>query len=268
MSGRDHRNTHLANWSNGQHDGDYAEYAPDGKQVIHHVKFVRGAMDGVEELFYPDTGKPRQYGQYVHGQVTGTAKAWDPDGRLVYERDYVNGNKIPDSAELIACIEHVINDVKDASDSTIGREDVARATCREVQQANPGTTAQPVAQQVAPEIAALTATAPSSTAGPSAPASSASRVSAVTSDGPAEKRCGWIENDMPSSLTLKDRDGTWSIVSADGQADGIAQMPDTNKGDSCGCLTVETNRRAMHATKVLGGKIIPASACQRDKSLN
>jgi hypothetical protein len=35
-----------------------------------------------------------------------------PEGRLVYERDYVNGSKIPNSPELIACIEHVINDVK------------------------------------------------------------------------------------------------------------------------------------------------------------
>jgi len=72
---------------------------------------------------------------------------------------------------------------------------------------------------------------------------------------------------MPSSLTLKDRDGTWSIVSADGQANGFAQMPDTNKGDSCGCLTVETNKQAMRITKVLGGALKPVSACQQDKSL-
>jgi antitoxin component YwqK of YwqJK toxin-antitoxin module len=256
-----------ANLVGGKLDGALIEYAPDGKQVIHHVKFVLGAKDGVEELFYPDTGKPRQYGRYVHGQVTGTAKAWDPDGRLVYERDYVNGNKIPDSPELIACIEHVINAVKDASDSAIGREDVARAMCREDKQANPGSTAQPVAQQVAPEIAALTAAAPAPAAGPSAPASSASRASAFTSDGPAEKRCGWIENDMPSGLTLKDRDGTWSISSADSQADGLSQMPDTNKGDSCGCLTIETNRQSMRVTKVLGGKILAVATCQRDRSL-
>ncbi|CAD6557068.1 DUF4087 domain-containing protein [Paraburkholderia metrosideri] len=257
----------LANWSNGQHDGDYAEYAPDGKQVIRHVKFVQGAKDGVEELFYPDTGKPRQYGQYVHGRATGTAKAWDPDGRLVYERDYADGNKIPDSPELIACIEHVINDVKDAADGSIGREDVARATCREAQQANPGTTEQPAAQQIAPEITALTTTASSPTAGLSTSASSSSSVSAATSDGPAAKRCGWIENDMPSGLTLKDRDGKWSVSSADSQADGFAHMPDTNKGDSCGCLTVETNKQSMRVTKVLGGKILPVATCQRDRSL-
>ncbi|AGZ28033.1 toxin-antitoxin system YwqK family antitoxin [Burkholderia pseudomallei] len=155
-----------ANWTNGQRDGEYAEYAPDGKQVIHHVNFIRGAKDGVEELFYPNTGKPRQSGQYVNGQVTGTAKAWDPDGRLVYERDYENGQKIPDSPELIACIEHVINDVKEASDQTIGREDVARAYCRENPNANSGTATQAAVAPAAPELAPLTTAASSATAQP------------------------------------------------------------------------------------------------------
>lgn len=257
----------LSNWSNGQRDGEYVEYAPDGKQIVHHVKFVQGARDGVEELFYPDTGKPRQYGQYLNGQLTGTSKAWDPDGRLVKEIDYQNGTKIPDSPELIACIEHVINDVKEAADYTIGREEVAGATCREEQRANTGTIAQPLAQQASPENTGLVAPAPSSTASPSGPASAANSVSADTSDGPAAKRCGWIENDMPSSLTLKDRDGTWSVVSGDRQAEGFAHMPDTNKGDSCGCLTIETNKQSMRVTKVLGGKILAVATCQRDRSL-
>ncbi len=84
----------------------------------------------------------------------------------------------------------------------------------------------------------------------------------------AQTRCGWIENDMPSSLTLDDREGTWTIVSIDKQADGFADhMPDTNKGDSCGCLSVEADKATMRITKVLGGKLKPVSACQRDKSL-
>lgn len=145
-----------ANLVNGKLDGALIEYGPDGKQVIHHVKFVQGAKDGVEELFYPDTGKPRQNGEYVHGQLTGTAKAWDPDGRLVFERDYKDGSKIPDSPELIACIEHMINDVKDASDGSIGREDVARAACRENPGLNAGSPPQSATTQVAPEVSALT----------------------------------------------------------------------------------------------------------------
>lgn len=155
-----------ANWSNGQLDGELFEYAPDGKQVLHHVKFVRGAKDGVEELFYPDTGKPRQYGQYVNGQLTGATKAWDPDGRLVYERDYANGRQIPDSPEVRACIEHLINEVKEASDYTIGREDVARATCKENPTLNAGAAAPSAATQVAPELAGLTDAASSTTIQP------------------------------------------------------------------------------------------------------
>lgn len=142
------------------------EYAPDGKQLIHHVKFVRGAKDGVEELFYPDTGKPRQYGQYVNGQLTGTTKAWDPDGRLVYERDYANGSQIPDSPEVRACIEHTINEVKEASDYSIGREDVARATCKENPNLTASAAALSAATQVAPELAGLTDAASSATSQP------------------------------------------------------------------------------------------------------
>lgn len=84
----------------------------------------------------------------------------------MYERDYVNGAKVPDSPELIGCIEHVINDVKDAGDYTIGREDVARAYCRENPNANPGTAAQPAVEPAAPELAPLTATVSSETAPP------------------------------------------------------------------------------------------------------
>ncbi len=84
----------------------------------------------------------------------------------------------------------------------------------------------------------------------------------------AQLRCGWIENDMPSSLTLSDREGTWAIASIDQQADGFGgHMPGTNKGDSCGCLSVETDKASMRITKVLAGKLKPVSACQRDKSL-
>jgi Protein of unknown function (DUF4087) len=91
-------------------------------------------------------------------------------------------------------------------------------------------------------------------------------------DGPAARRCGWIENDMPSSLTLRDRDGTWQIIGASksgtiANPDGFDQMPPTSKGVSCGCLTIETSKQAMQVVKVLGGSLKPVSACQTDQSL-
>lgn len=91
-------------------------------------------------------------------------------------------------------------------------------------------------------------------------------------DGPAARRCGWIENDMPSSLTLRDRDGTWQIVGASKSGaiaapDGFDQMPPTGKGASCGCLTVEINRQAMRVVRILGGSLKAVSACQADRTL-
>jgi len=83
----------------------------------------------------------------------------------------------------------------------------------------------------------------------------------------AQTRCGWLENDMPSNLSLSDREGTWTIASIDKQADGFEHMPDTDKGDSCACLSVESDKPSMRITKVLGGKLKPVSACQQDKSL-
>ncbi|CAE6768237.1 DUF4087 domain-containing protein [Paraburkholderia domus] len=58
--------------------------------------------------------------------------------------------------------------------------------------------------------------------------------SSLTADGPAARRCGWIENNLPSSLTLRDRDGTWNIVGAThsgefASPDGFDQMPSTSK---------------------------------------
>ncbi|MEB2548817.1 DUF4087 domain-containing protein [Burkholderia gladioli] len=84
-----------------------------------------------------------------------------------------------------------------------------------------------------------------------------------------EKRCGWIENDLPGGdLTLRDRDGTWAISTAAGVATGFEQMPAISKGDTCGCLSVATDRASKKITQVFGGKVIANSICHADKSLN
>jgi hypothetical protein len=83
----------------------------------------------------------------------------------------------------------------------------------------------------------------------------------------AEMRCGWIENTMPSDLTLTDRDGSWNLVSGDWQTDGFDRVSSTNRGDTCGCITGVSDKKSMRIVKVLGGKLLPASTCQRDKSL-
>jgi hypothetical protein len=87
--------------------------------------------------------------------------------------------------------------------------------------------------------------------------------------GSPELRCGWIENNLPSSLTLRDRTGTWSIVNSNASAapDGFDRMPPTSSGSSCGCLTVQTNSQTMQVSRIFNGKLKPLSACMQDKSL-
>lgn len=69
---------------------------------------------------------------------------------------------------------------------------------------------------------------------------------------------------MPSGLALKDRDGTWDLTNAE----GLNSVPATDRGDSCGCLTVVSDKASMRILKILGGKLSPLSACQRDATLN
>jgi len=56
--------------------------------------------------------------------------------------------------------------------------------------------------------------------------------------GHAETRCGIITNSLPGGeLTLDDRDAAWQL-----DANGVPdKMPDTNRGEQCGCVTGTTD---------------------------
>lgn len=92
-------------------------------------------------------------------------------------------------------------------------------------------------------------------------------VALVAMSAHAENRCGWISNTMPSDLTLSDRDGQWKIATFTWNADGFEKMPDTDKGDTCGCVTGTTNKETHQFTRVTGGKLLPSKVCNADKSL-
>ncbi|MFM0300383.1 DUF4087 domain-containing protein [Paraburkholderia sediminicola] len=83
----------------------------------------------------------------------------------------------------------------------------------------------------------------------------------------AEKRCGWISNTMPSDFTLSDRDGGWKIATIEWQADGFEAMPSTDKGDTCGCVTGDTDKATHRFTRITGGNLLPTKICNADKSL-
>jgi len=80
----------------------------------------------------------------------------------------------------------------------------------------------------------------------------------------AEMRCGIISNSLPGGeLTLDDRDAGWNLA-AQGVPD---KMPDTNKGEQCGCVSGTTNATTHEFTSITAGKSKPMKACSFDAKL-
>lgn len=92
--------------------------------------------------------------------------------------------------------------------------------------------------------------------------------SLVNTSQAKEMRCGWVENDMPSQMTLKDKDGVWTLADASGVVRGFTKMPSFPKGDTCACITMDANVDQLVVGIIYQGKIIPIKRCQQDKSIN
>ncbi|MBO1111831.1 DUF4087 domain-containing protein [Bordetella petrii] len=83
-----------------------------------------------------------------------------------------------------------------------------------------------------------------------------------------ETRCGWIENDMPSGMSLTDKDGNWTIATMTEAASGFEQyMPPINKQEACGCLVVDTDSVTRRITTIYGGKVLQYKICKADEAL-
>lgn len=91
---------------NGQYEGKMTGYALDGDRVIYSASFTNGLKQGVEEAFDPATGKPTGYAEYVDGKFNGTVRRWNASGELIYEKDYQNGQEVPDSDAVNTCLDH------------------------------------------------------------------------------------------------------------------------------------------------------------------
>ncbi|WP_420992545.1 toxin-antitoxin system YwqK family antitoxin [Cupriavidus sp. 30B13] len=87
----------------GKYDGDYIEYTPNGDRIIHRLKFDKGVPVGGEESFDPKTGKLTGQAQYVNGKLQGTLKRWDSSGKLIYEREYQNGEMLRPNDAVTEC---------------------------------------------------------------------------------------------------------------------------------------------------------------------
>jgi len=220
--------------------------ATTGSKILETSKDEQGLDDGDSVQYTPD-GTVIHKVHYEHGLKVGSEDVFYPDGKpkrhVEWQSDRPNGAWKEWDADGKLTKDAVYENGMIASSSDSPVETGANAAV----------------EQPAPALAA------------SIPAASeASEGNRTTSDGQAAKRCGWIENSLPGGdLTLQDRDGTWSIIGGEssGTPDGFDRMPATNKGSSCGCLTVEINRQAMRIVKVLGGKLIPDATCRRDTTL-
>ena len=80
----------------------------------------------------------------------------------------------------------------------------------------------------------------------------------------AEMRCGIITNSLPGGeLTLDDRDAAWQL-----DANGVPdKMPDTNRGEQCGCVTGTTDPKTHAFTSITGGQLKSMAVCNGDSKL-
>ena len=94
----------------------------------------------------------------------------------------------------------------------------------------------------------------------------------------AERRCGWLSNPTPGNWWLTDRQGEWVLGAQGGyQAPGMDAMPDMSTngwvatngsyGYGCACLTVRTDRRTMHVTRLYAATPVPLRQCRADPRL-
>lgn len=92
----------------GKYEGKMTGYAPDGNLVSYRVSYANGLKQGAEEAFDPATGKPAGNATYVDGKLNGTVRRWDAGGKLVYQKDYQDGQELPDSEAVNSCLDQKI----------------------------------------------------------------------------------------------------------------------------------------------------------------
>jgi hypothetical protein len=85
-------------------------WGADGKMVTYRATMSEGAQDGVEEEFYPETGKPFRRTEWNHGKKNGRLQEWDAQGNPT--RDTVYNNDVErqqHAADPVAATESMSN---------------------------------------------------------------------------------------------------------------------------------------------------------------
>ncbi|TDV16301.1 DUF4087 domain-containing protein [Paraburkholderia caballeronis] len=270
----------------GKLDGMLKRWSPGGSQLIYQASLAQGQHEGDEETFDPSTGKKTGQAHWTAGKVEGEARQWDAQGNLIAIRTWRNGLLVTSSSQTDilpsyatpldyqarsqdpnhpATLAPLPGPTAASPSSSVNASQDLAAQIHEIEQSASASSAPQTAQPTAANVPDGNASRPDRTGNDSLTTAS------LPADGPATNRCGWIDNDMPSSLGLQDRDGVWNIVggqATDDPAGFESNMPPTEKGRSCGCLKVETNRHAMQIIRILSGSLKPVSACQNDRNLN
>lgn len=88
----------------GKYEGKMTGYAADGNRVIYSGSYTNGVKQGVEDAFDPQTGKLAGHAEYVHGRLNGIVRRWNADGKLIYEKEYRDGQPVA-NATVAACVD-------------------------------------------------------------------------------------------------------------------------------------------------------------------
>ncbi|WP_186156706.1 DUF4087 domain-containing protein [Burkholderia gladioli] len=286
-------------WDAGKLDGELKVWDPQTGELTTDANYSQGVLNGD---YYNRTGRPGQEpfitkGTYENGKFTGTKTTPYPDDVYVYDirtevkyaDDVVQNQDDIDRMnqfghQVSDCVHQSTYPIAQAKGRTYLLEDeqkqlVAQCKARASGGNNASDNDNSISAAASGEDKAASAylnsrhddranslvtTMPaSSPASTPAPSSSPTTNGSQPAQSKAEKRCGWIENNLPGGdLTLRDREGTWAISTAAGVATGFEQMPATSKGDTCGCLSVATDRASKKITQVFGGKVIANSICE------
>ncbi|VWC75630.1 lipoprotein [Burkholderia aenigmatica] len=104
----------------GKLDGKLTEWFKNGT-LAHQVTYANGQKNGVEEIFFQDSGKIRERTEWSNGQLDGTSTAYDGTGKVADTKHFKNGTRAysPEEAESIAQArsqEDYSRCVKDAND--------------------------------------------------------------------------------------------------------------------------------------------------------
>jgi antitoxin component YwqK of YwqJK toxin-antitoxin module len=94
----------AVNYVNGKINGEYTQWAPDGKQIIFHSNYRNGNMYGQATGILQPGNIKYTVNSDGNGMLDGTSQFWDENGKLIFLREWVHGEKKPLSPEATQCL--------------------------------------------------------------------------------------------------------------------------------------------------------------------